>query len=104
MIKAYINYPNPHITAHFDLNCGNIKAQHKTNQRNIRINIITITQELQNFRDKKYTFAANPEHNDMWLEIDFHNREFELAVLNYVCHLIGRHYRPLAGIRPNIHC
>lgn len=104
MLKAYINYPNPHVTVHFDLNCGSIQAQQKYEQLYRYINIATISNELQNFQNKKYVFAANPEHNDMWLEIDFRDREFELAVLNYICNLIGTHYRPLAGIKPGIHC
>ena len=104
MLKAYINYPNPHVTIHYDPDCKSIQAQNKAEQRYRRITIITVSLELQNFRDKKYTFAANPDHNDMWLEIDFRDREFDLAVLNYICRLLGKHYAPLAGIKPTIHC
>jgi hypothetical protein len=104
MLKAYINYPNPHITVHIDPNCAHIQAHHKPNQRYCRINLVTISTELQNFQNKKYTFAANPEHNDIWIEIDFQNQAFELAVLEYVCLLLGKHYKPLAGLKPARHC
>ena len=104
MIKAYINYPNPHVTIHTNLNCGNIQAQSKPNQRYIKINASTISRELQNFRKKKYTFAANPEGNDMWLEIDFNEIKVEQKVLMDICQIIGSFYKPLRGINPKMHC
>ncbi len=104
MLKAYINYPNPHVTAHFDPGCGNIQSQQKLDQRYIRVNIRTLSEELENFRDKQYPFASNPERNDMWLEIDLDDREFELAVLDYICRLLGMHYGPSKGVKPAIHC
>lgn len=104
MIKAYINYPNPHITAHCDPHCGNIQAQHKPEQRYVRVNIITVSDELQHFLKIDYKFAAYPERNDMWLEIDFNDRDFELAVLEHICRLLGDHYSPIKGMKPSIHC
>ncbi|MEW5869054.1 MAG: hypothetical protein AB1894_07245 [Chloroflexota bacterium] len=104
MIQVYINYPVPHVTVHGDPGCGSIQAQHKPGQRYCRINVATIATELQNFRDKQYVFAANPERNDMWLEVDFHNREFEMAVVEYVCHLLGTHYGPFVGVKPKMYC
>ena len=104
MLKAYINYPNSRATAHFDPNCGAIQAQQKANQRYCRINIEAISEELKNFHDKKYPFASFQERNDMWLEIEFNNRAFELAVLEYVCNLLGFHYTPFERLKPEIHC
>jgi ATP-dependent exoDNAse (exonuclease V) beta subunit len=104
MLKAYINYPNPHVTVHYDPECGNIQAQHKPKQRYIRINLETISEELKSFHDQKYTFAATQERNDMWLEIEFHNHAFELAVLEYICGMLGQHYKPLQGLKPETHC
>jgi hypothetical protein len=104
MIKAYINYPNPHVTIHSNLNCGNIQAQSKPNQRYIKINTSTISRELQNFHDKKYTFAANPAGNDMWLEIDFQDLNAEQNALRDICQIVGYYYKPLRGITPIKHC
>jgi hypothetical protein len=104
MMKAYINYPNPHVTAHFDPGCSVIRAQHKLKQRYSRITVETISEELQKFQEKLYPFAASQEINDMWLEIDFDDRDFELAVLNMICKMLGTYYRPLTGIIPSIHC
>ena len=104
MIKAYINYPNPHITAHYDPDCGSIQSQHKPNQRYCRINLETISTELQNFRDRKYAFAAFTERNDMWLEIDFQDHAFETDVLEFICRLLGKYYQPFADLKPSTHC
>ena len=103
MIKAYINYPNPHVTAHLDPNCGNIQSQRKNNQRYCIINSNTISGELKNFRNKKYLFGTFP-YNDMWLELDFNDQVFELAILEYICRLLGEHYSPFDGIKPKTHC
>ncbi len=104
MIKVYINYPVPHITIHNNLYCGNIQAQHKLKQRYIRINPATVKSELNNFREKKYGFAANQDYNDMWLEINFNDPEEEIRILQEICRLVGKYYRPLRGIEPIRHC
>jgi hypothetical protein len=104
MLKAYINYPNPKISAHHDRSCGAIQKMGKANQRLIRIDRTTISAELQRFASKEYTFAANPAGNDMWLEIDFGDANFEAAVLSYVHRLIGAHYSPLAEVEIQNHC
>jgi hypothetical protein len=104
MIKAYINYPNTHITAHYDPSCGNIQAQRKSEQRYIRIHISTISRELQNFQKNKYPLGSSQEVNDMWLEIDFQDYLFEMNVLEFICRLLGNHYKPFVGLKPTTHC
>ena len=32
MLKAYINYPNPHVTIHANAECSRIQQQHKQEQ------------------------------------------------------------------------
>jgi hypothetical protein len=104
MIKAYVNYPNPKVTLHTDSSCSNIQMQNKADQRYIKINAETISKELMNFQNKKYRFAADPEFNDMWLEIDFGSYEFEEAVANYIRLLLGERYSPFARIKLDNHC
>jgi hypothetical protein len=89
---------------HRDSDCGNVQAQRKADQRYCRIRIKTIAEELQNFKDKKYPFAANPERNDMWLEIDFNDQDFEMAVLEYIAGILGQYYSPFRLIKPQVHC
>ena len=82
MLIGYLNYPNYQVTAHFDVSCGDIHKMHKTGQRNIRIDPATFSNEIQRFTQKEYHFSSEPDSNDMWLEIDFGDLEFELAVFD----------------------
>lgn len=104
MIKVYVNYPNSKVTVHTDANCNSVQMQKKADQRYIKINAETISKELMNFQNRKYRFAADPEFNDMWLEIDFGNCEFEEAVANYIHSLLGKRYGPFARIKLDNHC
>lgn len=104
MLKAYVNYPNPHITAHRDLSCGSIQKMRKPDQRYVRIYIATISAELKRFSNKEYTFAAHSGANDMWIEIDFDDPDFETAVLEHIRRSTGRYYSPFSNIAVDYHC
>ena len=103
MIYGYINYPNPHVTAHLDISCGKVRSQSKEDQRFLLINAQTVVQELVKFRAKAYRFGTHP-YNDMWLEIDFQDQDFELLVLGYVTNILGMFYGPFSAIKPVICC
>ena len=104
MLKAYVNYPNPKVRVHRNPECGAIQMMGKPDQRLVRIAPETISTELGRFSRKEYTFATNPAGNDMWLEIDFGDAEFESAVLGYIHRLIARHYTPFARVEITDHC
>lgn len=103
MLKAYLNYPEPHVTAHFDLGCGKIQSQNKENQRYCIINIENLSANLKKFKTKEYRFGTKP-YNDMWVEIDLQNRNFELAILEYICGLLEKNYQRFKYLNTNIHC
>lgn len=104
MLKAYFNYPNPHVTAHGDPTCGHVNQMAKAGQRDVRINSQTISSELQRFEKKEYPFAAKATLNDVWLTVDFADHDFELAVVNHVRQLFARHYTPFIGMELAKHC
>jgi hypothetical protein len=104
MLMAYVNYPNPRLTIHANLSCGDIQKMRKPEQRYKRIDLMSVSGELQRFQSKEYTFATNPAGNDMWLEVDFNDADFEGAVIAYVQRLIGAHYSPLARVVIDRHC
>jgi hypothetical protein len=104
MLKVYINYPNCHLTVHGDPDCGYIQAMGKPNQRICRINATSISAELLKFKEGKYQFQSSSALNDMWLEIEFGNKEFELAVTYYIHNLLGRQYRPFVDAQVKEHC
>jgi hypothetical protein len=104
MIMAYINYPNPHITIHGNSNCSHIQVQRKRGQRVIRLNSVTISSQLKRLAAKYYIFGAQARTNDMWLDIDFGDPEFEAAVTKYIKRIVGRHYKPLESAKIARHC
>jgi hypothetical protein len=104
MLKAYINYPNPHISAHGDLTCPEIGKQQKQGQRRVQIDVSSISSELREFINKEHRFGSVAASNDMWLELNFSDPQFEMAVLEYIQREIGKHYKPLATVEVEIHC
>src|SRR5437899_5571731 len=104
MLKIYVNYPNAKVSVHRDPSCGAIQKMAKPGQRLVRIDPTSISAELQRFRAKGYTFAANPAGNDMWLGTDFGDTDFEAAVIAYVHRIIGKHYSRLAQVAIENHC
>jgi hypothetical protein len=104
MLMAYINYPNHRITIHENARCTSVQQQRKSGQRVVRFDIESISRELGRFVTKEYTFGAQPDTNDMWLEVDFGNGVFETALVEYVRALLAQHYRPFAGVKLEGHC
>jgi hypothetical protein len=104
MLQAYLNYPNPHVFIHRRGGCPEIGKMTKVGQRRIRIDPAAISHELQQFAAKAYPFAADRLKNDMWLEVDFGDPDFELAVVEHVRHLVGMHYTPFAAVKVETHC
>jgi len=104
MIKVYVKYPNSHVTLHYNPKCIEVQKMKKSGQRYVRINTSTISAELQRFQNKGYSFAAQPAANDMWIEIDFSDPDFEKAVLEYVLRLLCKHYSLFAKAFVTIHC
>ena len=103
MLMVYINYPNSRITIHNDDGCPTIQKQHKEGQRVLKLDVATLSGQLERFATNAYRFAANHNENDMWLNVEFDDPVFELAVINYVRKLLGRHYGPFERIEINEH-
>jgi len=104
MTHVYINYPNPKIRLHCQSTCGDIGKMRKSSQRHVRLDSSSISFELQRFRAKAYPFSADKTANDMWLEVDFGDLQFERAVVEHIRGLVGAHYSPFAAITIDQHC
>jgi len=104
MLSVYLNYPTGRVSAHGDPNCGRIRPMDKPDQRICRINVGTISSELQKFKVRQHSFQSTKDFNDMWLQIDFHDLEFELAVADFIRRLLARHYKPFSNAHLEIHC
>jgi hypothetical protein len=52
----------------------------------------SITDELGRFKSGDHRFASQAELNDMWLDIDFSDTDFEVAVARHVHRLLSGRY------------
>jgi len=103
-MKAYINYPQPHATIHFDAGCIQFRKQHKSGQRTVCLNPNSSGKEIRAFGSGKYTFRSNASANDMWLDVCFEDHEFEEAVLAYILRLLAMRYKCFKGMRVKTCC
>jgi len=105
MTKAYINYPNQaHFTFHNDVACTTIGQHHKKGQRIVQLDITSLSIELKRFKSKHYRFGSDAKINDMLLEVDFSDQDFEHAVVEYIKRLLERHYPPFGRDDIKQHC
>lgn len=73
-------------------------------RRVVKLTIGNLSDELERFGKKYYQFASISGKNDIWLLIDFQDKEFEVAILNHIIKLLGQSYTPFKGITPFTHC
>ena len=104
MLEAYFNYPVSKVSVHRNGSCGNIRMMNKPNQRQVRIEIGSLSSELRKFSGKEYAFASSSYANDMWLRVDLKDEIFEIAVVEYIRRLLGRHYKRFEDGKVEIHC
>jgi len=102
MLRAYFNYPNPHITLHSDTTSKEFQKQNKQNQRLSRITLQSFSTELSRLNGLK--FGSNADENDLWLEIDFGDRRFEIEIYGYVRRLLGGQYSVFTNCQEIPHC
>ena len=104
MLFAYLNYPEPDVVRHGDPTCQEIRKHAKAGQRLVRIGVRSISDELLKFATGQYAFGSRPANNDMWIQIDFGDTDFEEAVLQFTLHLVCQRYSRFAGIDVRRHC
>lgn len=98
MLKAYVNYPNPEVMVHRKPTCRQIMKMHKRHQRSIHIDVDTLSSELKKFCKGGYRFGSSTEVNDMWIEADFADTDFEEAVIRHILQLLSKRYGTFRGI------
>lgn len=104
MIKAYINYPDAHVTIHQNPNCAHAQSKSGENQRHVLLNADSLSDELHKFRSGEHRFGSSAAINDLWLILDFQDPEFEKALVGHVKRILGRRYDPLESCDLQLHC
>ena len=93
MLIAYYNYPNAAVTIHADPRCGHIRSRQKEKQRSISISLGTLSRELGHVVNKEYQFGATAEINDMWVQVETGDRDFDRAVVDLIRSILGKRYK-----------
>jgi len=101
---VYINYPNPHLTIHKNISCPQIQMHQKSGQRIVKISPATLNNVLSQFLNNAYDFRAEPELNDLWLDISLSTREQEVGFVHVIQAILGQRYRPLSDAPISTHC
>lgn len=106
MLHVYLYYPDPKISTHSNSECNEIQKMGKSDQRTHPINRDTISEQLRmiHAHERPYQFSSYSELNDMWLQVDFQDAEFEEAVVHHIHRLISQHYKPFGRVSVIPHC
>jgi hypothetical protein len=74
----------------------------KANQRRLFLSRETFDDRLREL--SKIRFRAEAGFNDVWITVDFGDKEFEEAVVRYARGLLGKRYAPLKNCKFSTHC
>ncbi len=94
MTIAYFSYPTSSVTVHNDPKCRHIRLHRKEGQRSVSMNLVNLSRELGHFDSKDHQFGSIAAVNDMWLEVQCGDPEFDLAVTHLVRRILGKRYKP----------
>jgi hypothetical protein len=103
VLYAYLNYPNARVSLHGTL-CGHIQQAQKTDQRRIVLNPDSLGTELRRFVKQEHDFAAQATNNDMWLDVDFADWEFEESIVRFIHRLLAARYKRFHDCTADWHC
>lgn len=104
MLRAYVNYPNAKVSMHRDRFCGHIERAHKLGQRSINLRHGNLDSELARFIDGGHQFASHAGANDMWLDVELSDPDFEEALVCHIHRLLAARYKPFQNCRVERHC
>lgn len=97
MTSIYIDYPVPHFSLRRDQRSEDRYRRAKENRRLVEFTPETFSAAIAPFVNGEVRFASEAALNDLWLDLDFGDYEFEEAIGRYIQRLLGKRYRPLAG-------
>ena len=59
---------------------------------------------MKDFINGDFVFKSEQGLNDVWLEINFDDLAFEIAIVKHILFHLGRQYEPFDSLNPDIHC
>ena len=104
MIKAYINYNDPSITIHKNTLCDKANVGPEERIRHVMLNPDFLSKEHNRFKNNKHRFSDEPYMSNMWIILDFQDKEFEIALVGYLKKLIGLNNSTIKNCKTQEHC
>ena len=104
MLRAYVNYPDAKVCMHRNRTCGHIERAHKLGQRSVNLRHGNLDTELARFIDGAHQFASQAGANDMWLDVELSDPEFEEALVRHIHRLLAARYTAFQNCVVERHC
>ena len=76
----------------------------KAHQREVAVTRESFASALEQLTGSDFRLGANASVNDVWLAVEFADREFEEGVARYIHRLLGRRYSRLQNTPVDRHC
>lgn len=95
MTSVYIDYPEKKFHVQHGRTASSRFKHEKVNRRVMHLDLANLSDQLKVIVDNEMPFAANEQNNDLWLDIDLGDTEFELSVARFIHFHLGKRYRPI---------
>lgn len=93
MIAVYYNYPNSGFTIHEGQTVEESRVHSKPKPRIIHVTLKNLSKVVTRVTNPDFKFAAKQEENDLWMEINFGDLEFEKAFAEFILRQLGKRYK-----------
>lgn len=67
------------------------------------VHVGSLSEELARFQRDEHRFGSSADANDMWLEIQSADSDFDLAILKFIHGILAKRYKPFSAARLD-HC
>lgn len=94
MISVYINYPNKVFSLAHDVSAAERWRHPDSKHRVEPVNFDTLGSFISKLQSGDIKFLPQADFNDLYIEVDFGEDEFDLQVVLYIKRVLGARYKP----------
>jgi hypothetical protein len=96
MTSVYIDYPTREFCVKEGVRSADRFKHDKPNRRVVHLTHQNFSSEIRKFTGRQVQFSSTAEYNDLYVDLDFNDTEFEKATCLYIKRLLGERYTPIA--------
>lgn len=104
MIQASLKHKSRRVTIHTMPRCHEALALRQLADRELRIVVANLSEELQNFVAGNYSLQGEDGLQDLWIAIDCEHLELEIAILSFIEDVLALSDKSLKKRGHPIHC